>query len=77
MKLDYSIIAFKALNISVLMTIPIPYFDCFVNSFSTSLPARAVHYFSYTTPQKQKGNKRHPPSGDKNKYIDPIQLKHD
>ena len=77
MKLDYSITAFNALNISVLMTIPIQYFDCFVNSFSTSLPARAVHYFSYTTPQKQKGNKRDQPSGGKNKYIDPIQIKHD
>lgn len=51
MTLDYSIIAFKALNILVLMTIPIQHFDCFVNSFSISLPARAVHYFSYTTPQ--------------------------
>ena len=47
MTLDYSIIAFNALNILVLMTIPIEYFHCFVNSFS------------------------------KNKYIDPIQLKHD
>lgn len=77
MTLDYSIIAFKALNILVLMTIPIQHFDCFVNSFSISLPARAVHYFSYTTPQKQKGNTRDQPSGDKNNYVDPIQLKHD
>ena len=75
MTLDYSIIAFNALNSLVLMTIPIQHFDCFVNSFSR--PARAVNYFSYTTPQKQKGNKRDQPSGDKNNYVDPIQLKHD
>ena len=66
MTLDYSIIAFNALNILVLMTIPIQYFDSFVNSFSISLPARAVHYFSCTKPQKQTGNKRDQPSGDKN-----------
>ena len=34
MTLDYSIIAFNALNSLVLMTIPIQHFDCFVNSFS-------------------------------------------
>ena len=56
MTLDYGIIAFNALNILVLMTIPIQHFDCFVNS--SSRLARAVHYFSYTTPQNRRATKQ-------------------
>ena len=79
MTLDYSIIAFKALNISVLMTIPIGSISIVLLIRSLFLSRRVQFITSAfnSTPQKQKSNKRDQPSEDKNKYVDPIQLKHD